>query len=236
MADLVRVGPKEDGGYCVAKRSVLAAEFLLSFGLFDDWRFEAHFAKINLVPIVCYYHTVNGRFWVHHFVKSVLNIRLGKLFQYFKYKKFFSHKQFCHVPKKIGFDEAGSISLNQIVSELDCNNIFLKVDIEGGEYRILEQIVYHQERFSGVVIELHDVDLHEEALKSFVAKMNRHNIVWIHGNNYGGMTPDGNPLVIELSFCRSDLIEKLYVDGLSSIDQFPNNPAMPEMALTFSPS
>lgn len=234
VADLIRVGPKVDGGYCVSKNSVLAAEFLLSFGLFDDWRFEAHFGEINQIPINCYDHTVDGRFWIHHFVKSLLNIRMHKIFQYFKYKKFFSKRHYKHIQKKIGYDESGSISLNSIMANLGSDNVFLKVDIEGGEYRILSQIVHYQDRFSGIVLEFHDIDLHEAALRSFISDLDRHSIVWIHGNNYGGVTPDGNPLVLEMSFCRSDLIDNARI-GSSILDvNYPNNPEMPEMALTFA--
>lgn len=46
-ADLVRVGPRRDGGYVVPGDLVRDSEHLLALGIGDDWQFEAEFARVN---------------------------------------------------------------------------------------------------------------------------------------------------------------------------------------------
>jgi len=38
------------------------------------------------------------------------------------------------------------------------------MDIEGGEYRILDNLIKHQDKICGIVIEFHDIDLHLEKI------------------------------------------------------------------------
>ena len=44
-SDLIRVGKLNDGGYIVSKNSILDANYLVSFGLNDDWSFEKNFSE-----------------------------------------------------------------------------------------------------------------------------------------------------------------------------------------------
>ena len=53
-ADLVRIGRDNDGGYLVDKRSIISSEFLLGFGIYDDWSFEKDFIKYVDVPVVAF--------------------------------------------------------------------------------------------------------------------------------------------------------------------------------------
>lgn len=233
IADLVRVGPLGDGGYCTARAAVVSSSRLISFGLNDDWSFEEDFLRIKNVPVDCYDHTVNSRFWCVHLLKSLLNGRFGKLTKFFGYKKFFDRPGVAHHRRKIGYDLDNGISLNTIISAAGPGDLFLKVDIEGGEYRIFGQIIEHQQRFPGIVMELHDIDLHEDRIRDFVSKLESHSIVWMNGNNYGDKTPDGNPVVIEVSFVRSDLIELSDKKDVGNGLTYPNNPASPPIPIQF---
>jgi hypothetical protein len=47
LYDLIRIGKENDGGYLVGKNSVLKSEYLISFGINDDWSFEEQFRKYN---------------------------------------------------------------------------------------------------------------------------------------------------------------------------------------------
>jgi hypothetical protein len=47
-----------------------------------------------------------------------------------------------------------------VLNETNSKNIFLKIDIEGSEYLFLQDIIANEERITGMVIELHDVDIH----------------------------------------------------------------------------
>jgi hypothetical protein len=232
--DLTRIGPQFDGGYCVSSSTVRSSDRLLSFGLNDDWRFEQHFLSINSVPLSCFDHTVNYKFWILHLVKSALNLRFTKLIHYFRYRNFFNNSERRHVQSMIGYDIDGGVSLDRLMRDVTEQNIFLKMDIEGSEYRVLDQIIESKKRFSGLVIEFHDVDLHRERLKAFVAALDTHAIVWIHANNYGGRSADGDPIVIEMSFARKDLLPAGNVASLTGNQRHPNNPSQAEIDLIFA--
>lgn len=233
ITDLIRVGPSADGGYCTSQAAIASSRRLISFGLNDDWSFEEDFLKINNVPVDCYDHSVNAKFWRVHFLKSLLTGRLAKLTRSLEYKNFFNRPGVFHHMRKIGYDLDNGISLNTIISAAGPGEIFLKIDIEGGEYRILDQIILHQKRFPAIVMELHDIDLHENRIRDFIGKLESHSIVWMNGNNYGDQTPDGNPVVIEISFVRADFINASMANDFSKSVTFVNNPSRPPIPIQF---
>lgn len=48
--------------------------------------------------------------------------------------------------------------------------LFLKIDIEGFEYRILDEIIQYSDILTGVVIEFHDCDLHMHRILKFISE------------------------------------------------------------------
>ena len=68
-------------------------------------------------------------------------------------------------------------SLDKIFSNIQNKNIFLKIDIEGYEYRILDEIMSNQNRIIGMVIEFHNIDLHMDRIYNFI---NNFNLELIH--------------------------------------------------------
>ena len=69
-ADLVRIGRDNDGGYLVDKRSIISSEFLLGFGIYDDWSFEKDFIKYVDVPVVAFDALVGKKFFLKIYVKK----------------------------------------------------------------------------------------------------------------------------------------------------------------------
>ena len=62
-SNLIRIGPKTDGGYVVDKRILGKNKILVTCGLNDDWEFEKDFIKKNGdVSIIAFDHTVNNEF------------------------------------------------------------------------------------------------------------------------------------------------------------------------------
>ena len=96
-SNLLRLGRNFDGGYIVEKNSIKQSEILLSFGLSDDWTFEEDYSKLGENKVYCYDYSVNIRFWLVSFLKSLISIVLfrdpiknfRKLFDYVEYKSFF---------------------------------------------------------------------------------------------------------------------------------------------------
>ena len=82
---------------------------------------------------------------------------------------------------------------------------FFKIDIEGSEYRILDDIIKFQDLISGLVIEFHDIDNHKEKIINFIKNF-KLILCHIHGQNPGGSeyTDDsGDPIQIEMTFTNS---------------------------------
>ena len=69
-SNLIRVGPKTDGGYIIDRRILYKSKILITCGLNDDWEFERDYLKKNQkTQINAYDHTVNKRFWLSRFKK-----------------------------------------------------------------------------------------------------------------------------------------------------------------------
>ncbi|MDC2971326.1 hypothetical protein OAY09_02975, partial [Candidatus Pelagibacter sp.] len=98
-SNLIRIGPKKDGGYIIDKRILGKSQILISCGLNDDWEFEKDFLKKNGdIAIEAYDHTVNNEFWIKRFKKDIFSLLLFKkiklnqisdVFKYLDYKFFF---------------------------------------------------------------------------------------------------------------------------------------------------
>ena len=91
--------------------------------------------------------------------------------------------------------------MHEIFSKNSYDNVFLKIDIEGSEYRILDQLIENQKKINGLVIEFHDCDLHFDRINRFIQSFEL-DLVHIHVNNYSYINYLSNPAVIELTFCK----------------------------------
>ena len=109
-SNLIRIGPKKDGGYIIDKRILNKSNTLITCGLNDDWEFEKYFLKKNGdTSILAYDHTINNKFWIKRFKKDFLallllkKLKLDKILDVFKYLdyKFFFRKNRIHFQKKI---------------------------------------------------------------------------------------------------------------------------------------
>ena len=72
-SNLVRIGPKKDGGYVIDKRVIEKSEVIITCGLNDDWEFEKDFLnKNNSSRVEAYDHTVDRHFWLNRFKKDFI--------------------------------------------------------------------------------------------------------------------------------------------------------------------
>ena len=208
--DLIRLGSRFDGGYLVEKKSYEDSEFLLSLGICDDWNFEVDFRK----PFLGIDNQLSKKFLFKKiFINAcrviinplkynsyrTLYVYLKKLYFYLLNSNFFKRAFVSN------FDSNNTISLNKLIGSINQKKIFLKIDIEGSEYRILNQILENEDIISGLVIEFHDVDINLEKILNFVNKTNL-TLVHFHQNNYGGIDKNGDPIIIELTFALNPKI------------------------------
>ena len=115
------------------------------------------------------------------------------------------------------------------------NQIFLKIDIEGYEYEILNEIILHKDKIEGIVIEFHDVSQNLNKIIEFVSQLSPDiQLAHIHGNNYSIKNVNSFPEAIELSFSRNlnstKFNSKVY--PLKNLD-FPNSKRSPEVKINF---
>ena len=225
--NLVRIGPKLDGGYILDKRIVHITKKIITCGLNDDWEFEKHFSKINSsCEVLAYDHTVNKKFWIERFKKDILHfflfkkIRLRKIisiFKYYDYINFFKNKN-KHYELKISNENIKNkeITINEILKDHD--NLILKIDIEGDEYNILNQILKNSKKINALLIEFHDIQKNMHLIKKFIEQSNKLKLVHIHANNYPCIDKDIDPSVIELTFTN---IEKIRFEQIITKKKYP---------------
>jgi hypothetical protein len=206
--DLIRLGGKNDGGYLVSKSDIDRTKFLLSFGINDDWKFEKDFALINPIPVRAYDATTNFKLFLKRSLGAIFRLNFieafTKPFQYLSLKNFFS-KENKIIKKFVGINDGDiHISMREVFKDLNQNDIFIKMDIEGSEYRCLEDIVKNQFKISGAVIEFHDVDLNLDKIIDFVEKFDLA-IAHIHANNYFPVSESNIPLILEITFSKNGI-------------------------------
>jgi hypothetical protein len=244
---LARIGSKNDGGYIVPLNAVKAARALVSFGLSHDWTFERDFKKHNANAIVhCYDHTVSLRtafqYSIGQLLRFVLLFRarsLRKTLTWIDYILFF-RSEGTHFKQRIWPDKQNnSATIEEVFSRLPAEcPVFLKMDIEGSEYLVLDDLLRHSKNIVGMAIEFHDVDVASRPFSSFIERIKRDfYIVHIHGNNMGGIAPFNFPIAPEITF-----LNKLFFNSAPSPSRLkypiagldrPNNPRLPEFAFEF---
>jgi hypothetical protein len=214
--NLMRIGPNLDGGYVLDKRIIQITEKIITCGLNDDWEFEKHFLKIMpSCEVVAYDHTVNKEFWVQRFKKDIFHFFLFKklrfrkivsIFKYYDYINFFKNKN-KHYELKISNEiiKKKEITINEILNGHD--NLILKVDIEGGEYNILKQILENSKKINTLLIEFHDIQENMNLIKDFIKESINLKLIHIHGNNVSCVDKDIDPNIIELTFTNVEKIK-----------------------------
>ncbi len=248
---LVRVGSIDDGGYVVPLLNIKDSEILISMGISDNWDFEKDFSKISNAKILAYDDTINLKYWIKRFKKDLIKFlklkifkprKLYKMFQYVDFLLFFKknnkNKFFL---KRVGND-INSISINDIdLSEIkDNHKVFLKIDIEGSEYEILDQIVSIKRKIQGIVIEFHEVTSNLDKIRNFLKAIEDDlKLVHIHANNYSLKEFDQFPNTIELTISNLNKLDdkkqennKSHEYPLEGLD-YPNSKRSPEIKIIF---
>ena len=245
--ELGRVGNRNDGGYVVPLQAVTAAGALLSFGLSHDWTFERDFKHRNPGAIVhCYDHTVSLRtaflYSLGQLAASIVRFKaryLHRAFTWIDYLLFFQSDK-VHFRQRVWRDrQDDSITIDDAFDRLPVNcQVFVKMDIEGSEYRVLDDLLKHSGNVVALAIEFHDVDIVAERFNSLVEQIKRDfYIVHIHGNNMGGVAPFNFPIAPEITFLNKRFFNsvpqptglKYPVEGLDR----PNRPDLPDFAFKF---
>jgi hypothetical protein len=205
---LVRIGRDNDGGYLVDSRDVMSSDCLLSMGVNDDWSFEKGFVEQRDVPVQAYDGSVGGWVFLKRVLRNVYHIRhprivLGSVALLFDYFWFFSGRR-KHICRFVG-DATGYITMAQAFDSLlrgGPRRPYVKVDIEGSEYSVLDELIERAGATSGLVVEFHDCAQRMDQICNFV-ECYPLQLVHVHANNFGPVGSDRVPTVLELTFSSS---------------------------------
>lgn len=231
--DLIRVGRNTDGGYVINKSAIDGVD-LVSFGINDDWSFEEAFAKLSRGNVMMYDGSVSEnkfrtdlanllfepfslRFFYSAFrIKGSIRGYFGKtknaLRVYQDFKTFISKQEISFYDKFISnYDDEKILSIATLISELPKEKqYFFKVDIEGSEYRILNDLRRNAPLVSGMVIEFHDLDIMYNEFSGIISQLKQDfYITHVHPNNYNPVHPLlGVPGVWEITFLNKRFLKE----------------------------
>ena len=228
---LERIGKNNDGGYLVGPNSVKEAKYLVSLGISDDWTFEKNFFKYNKnIKVFCFDDQLSIKFLIKKILNSLFMFffNLKSKLLLFNVKNFFD---FIVLSKKIKFKKQriNYGDLKNITEHLD--KIFIKIDIEGSEYIVIEDLLKIRDKIVGLAIEFHDIDLHIDKIEQFINVIDLE-LIHLHPNNYSRLDKFGNPTIIELSFEKRPIIIKNEPTIPHELDQ-KCNPEKPEISIKF---
>ena len=199
-----RIGRQHDGGYVVPLLAAEKSDVLMGYGICDDISFEEAF--------------------IDRFNKQAYGFDCGMDITQFKNPKVRLIKECIGTDRHIYTNQKSSGRFSSFTEQLDKlkltdANIFIKMDIEGAEYDVFDDILRHAPRITGIVLEIHFVEINRvsKALELMKKLSKDFYLVHIHGNNWVDLvfdTPNAKgeiPKVIELSFINKNLTYKATV-------------------------
>ena len=231
--NLIRLGNDYDGGYLVDKKKVIESDILISLGISYDWSFEKDFFKINKCDIFTLDGSVGVNFFYAKLKNRIKNTFKNNLSYFNKtiwwliipirFFSFFNnlnigikkkhHEMFVYEDtkntniedfvQKNGYEPRFILFEEILKSQKSKQKIFLKIDIEGEEYSLLDLIIKYQKKFTCLIIEFHNLDKKNyEILKKFIKEFSL-TLSHTHINISGDFNINNSPKVIELTFVQN---------------------------------
>ena len=217
----IRLGEKGDGGYVIGD-ILNNYDCYISAGVSNEESFSRDFInKYNMNNTNSYAFDGTIKKYPYQYTNNITFIR-----------------------KNIGAEKNLKIAnLSYFIEKY--NNIFLKMDIEGGEYNWLLSLKNEDlNKFKQIAIEFHGINddswgcNYSNKLECLKKLADTHYLIHIHGNNYSSNT-NGIPDVVELTYIRKDYFSEepnlnktqFPIEGLD----FPNNKNNNDYILNFKP-
>jgi len=216
---LIRFGRKFDGGYLVCSDAIQEIENLITLGVGDDISFEIDMEKNNSLKMVHMYdYTVNHFLFIKiifKYLRRLLTFRTKidnftySIMNYINFIKF-NNKKNVFLYKQRVVDEVKDeidINLNSIFEKIKSSKNLLKVDIEGSEYSIIEQINQSSLNIKMLIIEFHFIRSKKKLFTDSVKKLlNNFDIIHLHANNYFKLENDDLFFeVLEITFVNKEI-------------------------------
>jgi hypothetical protein len=219
-----RLGPQQDGGYVMPVSVLEKCDALFTYGVGGETRYEEEFSRDYKKPVYMFDHTLPVAPYLPHICTVDENI------------KFFR--------EGLGSEPNCRDFLAHYAEIQKTGEVFLKIDIEGGEYDYLLNVDMEalSKVVTGINLEFHW--LHEEPRQvkmiEVMKRLNQYFVMnHIHANNWVNMFPlDGRmiPIVLEMSFINKRHVESFEPDlqqfPVAGLD-WPNKPDAPDHKLEF---
>lgn len=211
IQDPIRIGCASDGGYIVPRMILDHCDDLLSFGLGENWSFDRAWKTIK----------PNSKIHMYDGTVSINNMKDYLRVQYTGF--FGTSTTVFHFQENVGRKaiNPSQTEFATTIQRLASKRIFLKMDIEGGEFQILDDILAHRDIIPAMAVEIHFANYHRENFKQTMARFKEYyELVHTHGNNHTLLGADGACDCFEFTFVRKDLVNatdtryKFYLDGL----------------------
>lgn len=216
---LIRLGRNFDGGYLVCASTLKKCKNLITLGVGDDISFEKDFDQIiTKNNIFLYDYTVNHMLFLKTIIKNLrrfITFRTNlenlkySLKNYLSYINFIKQKNVFLFKLRVvkNIKKKFDIRLNKIFKRINSQNNLLKIDIEGAEYKIVDDIIKNNKKINMLVIEFHWINFNKKKFINSIKKLQKKfDIIHLHVNNFRDLKVNEDIFdVIEISF-----VNKIY--------------------------
>ena len=205
--NLLRFGSIDDGGYYLTSSKIIEANILFSGGISSNIEFEYDLFRFNSdLKILMVDPTVSQ---VKLLIKGFLRFLLFKknkvryLFNNLIFIYLLRSKRCWHINKWLSQENGIIDILRSKIENYDQKIIILKLDIEGSEYQLIEEILNNLKLFNCMIFEFHHMDIHNDLVYSFIEECsNDFDLIYLGINPSGGKDSLNRPKNIEITLER----------------------------------
>jgi len=212
----IRLGENADGGYVIGDLGSVY-DCYISAGVSNEESFSRDFIKkYNMDKTNCFAFDGTIEDYPYHYTKNI-----------------------TYIKKNINsFNDDKNTDLSFLTDKY--KSIFLKMDIEGGEYPWIENLdTKTLKKFKQIVLEFHDLSETGDNKSHIFEKLNKtHYMVHIHGNNHSPAYPKSVPTVIEVAYINKNCFKSrppLNTQAFPHKLDFANKGSVPDIDLNFFP-
>lgn len=250
--DVLRVGGLRDGGYVVGTKSLERAGSLLSLGIASEWSFDSDF--LSRRPDISYLACDRSSGALVHLIGAIRStIRFSSPSNFLKLLRrtidftllvpplsLSRRRRFVRKwVRAAAVDSSTEVSFSELLDSLKSTRpVFLKMDIEGGEYELLpsvtKEVTIAPETFCGFCIEFHEVGTRFDEIQHFLKQLETSfAIVHLHANNCSPLV-NGFPDAIEVTLApQIDIGSKQIIELPRREFDIPNSSVDSDYVLRF---
>ena len=160
---------------------------------------------------------------------------------YQNYLKFINKKNILLYKEKINhpIQNKNETDIDKVFKRIqEKEDVIIKCDIEGFEYKVTEQIMNFSSRIRMIIFEFHLIEKNEKEFFKIIEKLKIFfDIIHIHGNNHNKQLASGMPCDLEITFLNKKFSKKTaeysYEFPIKNLD-FPNNPYKEDIFFSFT--